>query len=656
MKRIIQSIFLSTLTLGAFGQSSKDAIILEVKDEKVPVKDFKYVYNKNNSKDKEAYSQKSLNEYMDLFVKYKLKVKEAETLKMDTAIAFIEELEGYRVQLAKPYLTAPGFEEKMAKEAYQRMKMDVSTSHILIMVDEFAAPEDTLITYNKALDIRKKILAGADFGQMAIEFSEDPSAKEAKYTKGYKGYLGFNPAFSFVYPYETASYNTNVGAISMPVRTKFGYHVIKVNEKRANQGEIKVAHIMIEARDGIAASDSIEKLNIVTAIKKELDGGKDWDKTCAEYSTDKRTSDKGGVMQVFAMDGKLGVPSFEKAAFELKNVGEISEPVKSPYGWHIIKLIQKIPLKSYEDIKPELLKQVKRSDRFNLNRPALIQKLKQENNFKQSKKALRTINQYADSTLITGDWKIPTSFKANKKLFKINREKYTLGEYFDYLADNQAASKSKSPSYAMESAFNEYVDNTVYSYQEEHLLEKYEDYRMLLKEYRDGILLFDLMQTNVWDKAAKDTAGLRAFYQTHQENYQKPVEIKAITYRANDQAMIAQIQQAVAAGKTPDEINKAFNQESALTIKVDQGIYEEGKNEVLEGLDTSIQNHTLLKDDYHYYVVIQEVIPAGIKPLKKCRGLVISDYQEQLEKEWVAELKAKYPVKINQAVLKSLVK
>lgn len=656
MKRIIQSIFLSTLTLGAFSQSSKDAIILEVKDEKVPVKDFKYVYNKNNSKDKEAYSQKSLNEYMDLFVKYKLKVKEAEALKMDTVSAFIKELEGYRVQLAKPYLTAPGFEEKMAKEAYQRMQTDVSTSHILIMVDEFASPEDTLIAYNKALDIRKKILAGADFGEMAIEFSEDPSAKEKKYTKGYKGYLGYNPAFSFVYPYETASYNTEVGSMSMPTRTKFGYHIIKVNEKRENKGEVKVAHIMIEARDGITPSDSLEKLNLINDIKKELDAGKDWDQMCAEYSTDKRSSDNGGVMQVFAMDGKLGVPSFEKAAFELENIGQISDPVKSPYGWHIIKLLEQIPLKGYDEMKPELLKQVKRSDRFNLNRPALIQKLKKENNFKQSKKAVKTINQYADTTLLTGDWKIPSSFKAKKKLFKINKEKYTLGQYFSYLADNQTPSKSKSPSYAMENAFNEYIDNTVYAYEEDHLLEKYEDYRMLLKEYRDGILLFDLMQKNVWDKAAKDTTGLRAFYEANKDNYQKPVEIKAVTYRADDEKMISQIKQAVAVGKSPAEIKKEFNKESALTIKVDQGIYELGKNELLEGLDTNQKNHTLEKDNYNYYVVIEEVIPAGIKPLKKCRGLVISDYQGQLEKEWIEELRAKYPTKINQVVLKSLVK
>lgn len=656
MKRIIITLLAAVSCFQLTAQKNSD-IILTIDNEKIPVGDFKYVYEKNNNKEETAYSKESLQKSMDLFINYRLKVKEAESLKMDTNAAFIKEFGGYKKQLAKPYLTEEGTEGKLALEAYERMKVDVNTSHILINVDEFAAPEDTLKAYNKALEIKKKILAGEDFGQLAIDNSEDPSAAQKEYKKGYKGYLGYNPAFSFVYPYETASYTTKVGSVSNPVRSKFGYHLIKVNEKRNSEGEILVAHIMIDAKDGIDAVDSIAKKNLVDDIYKKLINGGDWNELCTEYSIDKRTVSNGGEMQPFRMDGKLRVPDFEKVAFALQNKDDISKPVKSPYGWHIIKLIRKIPLAPFKEIEADLLKQVKRSDRMSQNNTALIKRLKTENKFKESKKIKMKLAEYADTTLLASLWKTPTDYNSKKVVFKLNKDKFTYKDFFTYLERNQLNNnKITSASYLMSLAYDAYVDKTVYEYEENNLSEKYEGYRLLLKEFRDGILFFDLMEDEVWNKAAKDTAGIRKYYNENQSNYQRERSVDAIIYKTVSEKVLEELIDSINAGTNEVILKKHFKKESALDLKIDKGIYGITSHDIISKLDVNQKTHKIVNGNDFVYVVIKEVIPAGVKPLNKCRGLVISDYQSFIEKEWVDGLKKKYSVTVDQSVLNNLTK
>lgn len=653
MKKILLYLIAFTFCLHLSAQKDTD-IIVTIDGEEIPVSDFKYVYEKNNPKEPSAYTKESLEKSMQLFVNYRLKVKEAESLKKDTNAAFINEFNGYKKQLAKPYLTEEGSEERLTLEAYERMKTDVNTSHILFTLDEYAAPEDTLKTYNKALQVRKRILAGEDFGQLAIENSEDPSAQMPQYKKGYKGYLGYNPAFSFVYAYETASYNTKIGDVSMPVRSKFGYHLIKVNEIRENQGQVQVAHIMIDAKDGIDETDSIAKVNLAEDLYTKLNNGGNWDELCKEYSADKRTANTGGVMQPFLMDGKMRVPAFEKSAFALKNVGDISKPVKSPYGWHIQKLIKKIPLASYEELQPELLKKVKRSDRISLNNDALIKRLKKENQFTETKDIKTTLAKYADSTLKTYSWKKPSKFD-NLTVFTLNEDKFTLDDFFTYLESNQIRNnKITSASYLMSLAYEAYVDQTVYDYEEEHLASKNEDYRLLLKEFRDGILFFDLMEEEVWNKASNDTAGIRAYYESNIHNYQREKSVDAIIYKVNSRKTLNELIDSIKAGTNEVLIKKHFNKESALNLKIDKGIYPIQTTDVIKKLNVKKKTHKISKRGNYMYVIIKEVIPSGAKPLEKCRGLVISNYQTQIEKEWLDSLRKKYTVTINQEILNKL--
>jgi peptidyl-prolyl cis-trans isomerase SurA len=654
MKKIVLFLSIGLAFIGSFAQNSKKTIIT-IDNKTIPLEEFVYIYEKNNSKQTNQYSKESLDENLALFINYQLKIKEAESRKMDTSKAFMSEYEGYRKQLAKPYLTDDEFLDKMTKEAYQRLLEDVNTSHILIKVDEFADPVDTLKAYNKALEVRKKITEGADFGQMAIEFSEDPSAQNPEYTKGYKGFLGYNTAFSFVYPYESAAYNTPVGKVSMPVRSKFGYHLIKVNEKRKNDGEVKVSHIMIDAKEGIDAQDSIAKRKLAFEIYQNLKSGGDWNELCTQHSDDKRTASTGGEMQAFQLDGKLRVPAFEYAAFALKNVGDISEPVKTQFGWHIIKLNEKIPVAPFDKIKDKLEKDVRRSDRFALSEEVLTQKLKKENKFKESKKVRQQLALVSDSTLLEGTWKAPASVKKTKTTFKLNKVKFNYGNFFAYLEKNQKPSAIKNPKTLMNQYYDKYVSETVYNYAEEHLAEKQNDYRLLLKEFRGGILFFDIMQKEVWNKASTDTTGIKNFYEANKEKYVKPLEYNATVYKAKDAETLNKIEQLVKAGKNAVEIKEELNKESSLNVNVESKIYEEGKEEWMKNLGDK-KEVKIANEKSFVYVVVSEKIPAGIKPLNKCRGLVISDYQSLVEKEWVDSLRKKYPVVINQPLLKSLVK
>ncbi len=664
MKILGQSLIL--ITIFAFGCKSssntasapkkEEKIILEIGKERVSSSEFDYIYNKNNNKTESAYSENSIREYLDLFIKFKLKVLEAENQHLDTATSFIQELNGYKKQLAKPYLSEKGYIEKLTKEAYERYKQEVSTSHILIKVAAEADPSDTSAAYNKIADIRKQIAEGADFGEMALTHSEDPSAKMENSPVGYKGNLGYFTALSLVYEYENAMYNTPVGQVSPIFRTQFGYHILKVNDKRNSRGEALASHIMIRAADGMEESDSLEAKRKIDEIHEKLTAGSDWNEMCSNFSDDNRTKQQGGKMRPFRLDGQMGMPAFEHAAFNLKPE-QFSKPVKTPYGWHIVKLHEIKMLDPYEEMKDALQKKVSKKPRAQQSQKALIARLKKENNFKEFPQAKEQALSKADSSLTEGKWEYDAADQSlSTTLFSVKENNYSIREFYEYLKVYGRKKPGLSPKYAMELHYKKFVDKTVVEYEENHLESKYYDYKMLVKEYRDGILLFQLMDENVWSKAVKDTAGLRAFYEAHKSDYQWKKRAEANVYNAASKEQIELLKKDLKAGKTHDELLKTYNEKSALALKIDEGTFETGKNDVVDKIDWTKGSGEVEKDNRFYYVVIKKVIPAGQKELKEARGLIISDYQNHLEEEWLKELKTKYPAKVNDEVVKGLIR
>ncbi len=523
-------------------ESDDEKAIMTIGKVKVPFREFKYVYNKNNSTAGDANTEKSVREYVDLYVNFKLKVMDAEKEGLDTTNSFKKELEGYRKQLAKPYLTDKSVTEKLVKEAYDRMKEEVNASHILIKCDPKADPKDTLEAYNKIMDIRKKILGGESFEKMAKEKSDDPSAKYND------GNLGFFTAMQMVYPFEDVAYKTAKGAISNPVRTQFGYHILKVLDRRPSQGQVTVAHIMVRANPGMPSEDSISARKKIFDIYDKLKKGSDFSALALEFSDHTDSKTKGGVLPAFGT-GTM-VPSFENAAFAIKDTGKFSEPFQTPFGWHIVKLKNRKLLEPFDELKTNLESKVSKDSRSELNRSVLISKLKKENGFVENKPLLSYAASKADTNLANGKWKYDMADKRlDETILSIKDKKYTLRDFWQFAEKKQQATKTKDAQYQMKLLFRDFGDQTALDYEESHLTDKYEDYKMLVKEYRDGILLFSLMDKKVWTKALEDTTGLKSFHDQNKSKYNWNQRVKATIYSASTQKVVDDVKAKLAAGK-----------------------------------------------------------------------------------------------------------
>ena len=511
----------------------------------VPANEFAYVYRKNNSAAPDYGTRQSVNDYLDLYTNFRLKVLEAEQKGLDTTQAFKRELDGYRQQLAQPYLTEKSVTDKLVREAYDRMSQEVSASHILIRVAPDATPQDTLAAYQRIDKLRQQALAGTDFGQLARTQSEDPSAKENG------GKLGYFTAMQMVYPFESAAYKTPVGQISAPIRTRFGYHLIKVNDKRAAQGEIKVAHLMIRMNANAAKSDSLTAKKKVDELYSRLKKGENWDKLVAQFSEDAGSAANGGELPPFGT-GRM-IPSFEEVAFKLQKPGDIAAPVQTPYGWHIIKLIERQPVAKFADVESTLKSKVAKDSRSELNKAAFLKRVRQEDQFAENATAKTYVFSKADTALVAGRYKYvaPTApaktakgaANDNSALFTIKGKPYLVKDFLTYAQQNQRPRTGAQPAFAMQQLYDQYVEQSLTEFEKGSLETKYEDYRMLVKEYRDGILLFQLMDEKVWSKAIEDTVGLKKYFADNQAKYQWDQRVQGSVVSTATPALRTQVKQ-----------------------------------------------------------------------------------------------------------------
>jgi len=535
----------ATLTLNACkvaDNKPQEASIETLGNVSVPVSQFKYVYNKNNGNDPDAYSEKSLKEYLDLYTNFKLKVIEAQSMGLDTAQSFIKELEGYKKQLAQPYLTEKSVTEGLIKEAYQRMGEEINAAHILISVAPDADPADSLNAYQKITDLRAKAVAGENFEALAVEYSQDPSAKTNK------GNLGFFTALQMVYPFEDAAYKTAIGTVSPICRTKFGYHILKVKDRRPSRGEVKVSHIMVRAAEGVSADDSLAAKQKIDEIYAKAKKGDNWDELCAQFSDDLGTKNKGGVLPLFGTNAMI--PSFEDAAFSLKTPGDFSTPVRTPYGWHIIKLIERKNLPEFKELESSIKAKVSKDSRSDLNKSVLIARLKKENAFAENSASMKIAFAKADTNLVKGKFDYKKEDKdLTLPLFSIKSKNTTVGEFLQFVKDRQRPRPNFSPSHYINLLYKEFADLAILTYEENNLEVKYPDYKNLVSEYREGILLFQLMDTKVWSKAIQDTVGLQKFFDANQNNYKWNKRLDATIYSCANRATLDQVKAALVIGK-----------------------------------------------------------------------------------------------------------
>ncbi len=657
MKFRKQNVLIAAMLNCAFisnAQNSTDPVLMTVAGKNITKTEFEAIYHKNNTKNA-ASDAKSLEDYMQLFINFKLKVKEAEELGLDTVSAFKNELEGYRKQLAAPYLTDNEVNDKLLKEAYERMKKDVRASHILIKCDAGALPKDTLAAYNKAISARNRVVKGEDFAKVAKELSDDPSAKDNG------GDLGYFTSMQMVYPFETAAFSAELNKVSMPVRTRFGYHIILKSEERANQGQITVAHVMVKTPQKDATVKDTSKVDPKAKIDElyaKIKSGADFAEMAKQHSDDKGSAKKGGELPIFGT-GRM-VIEFEKAAFALKNDGDISAPIQTQYGWHIIKRLSKKELGTFDELKSELKGKIGKDSRSQNGKESMIAKIKKQYNFKESLKLRDEFVKVMDTTYFEAKWKSAVAVKLTKDgLFNIADKSYTQKDFAVYLENHQSKRAKTDFTMLVNDMYKEFVNESCLAYEESKLATKYPDFKALLQEYRDGILLFDLTDKNVWSKAVKDTTGLKSFYDENKAKYMWETRAEATVYKCANEKVAADVRKMLkdkAKKKyTTDDILKAINKDSQLNLNIESGKYSKGDNDIVDKIEWKkglSANNTIEKQIV--FVDFENIAAPQNKTIQEAKGIITADYQNFLEKQWIASLRSKYQFTVDKDVLSTI--
>ena len=649
ISRLIIFVFLLTQSF-LFAQNKE--VLFTIDNHPYYSDEFVRVYNKNLDLVKDD-SQKDLDKYLELFLGYKLKVEKANKLGLQNSVTYQNELKSYRNQLSKNYVNDSKVTNELVQEAYNRMTKEVRASHILILVDEGASPEDTLKAFNKIKDIKNRLNAGEDFVKVAQQFSEDPSVKENN------GDLGYFSAFRMVYPFENAAFNTNVGEVSKPFRTRFGYHLVKVVDKRDNRGEVTVAHIMIVKPSTPDAQLEAKAKQTIDDIYQKIQQGEGFESLANQFSEDKSSASKGGVLQRFG-SGQLSSEEFENVAFSLQNKNDISKPFQSQFGWHIVKLIDKHPVLSLTDMKNELEEKVRKDERSLLITNSLAKKLRAKYPQTKDSKVLASVKKIITDDFYSQTWETPLNLKDyNKTILTINKSKQVSAVAFLNFIHVQQKSKIKTKpiSKLVDELFEKFIDEQVTTYYNENLENEFPEFKYVMDEYRDGLLLFDLMDREIWTKAKTDTLGLSNYFKQNIQNYQWKKRFDANIFSSTDKDVIAKAKKFLEKGKSIDYIKEKLNKDGKINIMVKSGLFEEDYDILPQytNLSKGVSN-VVTKDQYHFVVEVKEVKQAEAKKLTDCTGKAVNDYQQYLESNWVNELRKEFDVKVNAAVFETIKK
>ncbi len=647
---MIKKILILVTCFAIFNAKAQEKnFVIEVNNKKISKTEFLQIYLKNNQQPK--FDKKSIDEYLELYKKFKLKVLEAEALGYDTLPKLKKELLGYRKTLSTPYLIDKQENQKVIEEAYKRLQKEVKASHILVRLEGNSSPEDTIKAYSKISAIKKRIEDGEDFSKLAMEISDDPSAKSNA------GDLGYFTAFQMVFPFEEAAFTTPIGQISSIIRTRFGYHILKVIDQRPARGIMKAAHIMISVKRDANQEEITTAKKKIDEIYSKLIAGEKFEDLAMNFSDDPGSSEKGGRLPEFGSGTTTRmVPEFEETAFQLKNNGDFSLPLQTDYGFHIIKRIEISPLASFESMKKELQSKVNRDDRSKKTQTVLINRLKIEYNYTDnSKKGLKWFIKHIDTNYYKGKWE-GSKLKKDEILFTINGQNFNQKQFLNYLNANYRNVTKTNNNELVNRQYNTWVSSEILKYEDSQLEQKYPEFKALMQEYHDGVLLYEIMTDKVWNKANKDTLGLKNFYENNKTNYQWKDRIDAMVYECLDKNIANQVVKMLKNDTiTSKHILAKLNEKSELNLKVKTNKYEISDIPYLKGRAFKLGTNPIYEFNGKFYVIkVNQLIPAGPKLLIDAKGLITSDYQNYLEQEWLKELSKKYIFTINEKVIYSL--
>ena len=643
-----RNLLLLFLFIGYFNGNAqnKKNVLLTINSNPVYSSDFTKVFNKNLDLVVEE-SQKNVAGYLDLFIDYKLKITEAYAQELDKNQQYIKEFKKYEDQLAKKYIYDKRVVSKLVEEAYDRSLEEINAEHILVLSNLNDSPNDTLKAYNKIKEAHVKALKGENFTSLVIEYSEEPGAKKSK------GKLGYFTAFQMVYPFENTAYNTKVGEISQITRTSFGYHIIKINDRRKKKPKINVSHIMIFSNKDKKAEDPEERINELYAMIMQ---GEPFEKIAKQFSEDKNTGVKGGQLKTFG-PGDLKAPKFENAAYSIKNEGEIIAPIQSAFGWHIIRLNEKFSIPSFEEQKDDIEKKVKGGARALVVTQAINNKIIKKYGFKEGESYISYFNNFVNDSILSRKWtysSIPLT--ENQILFIIGDHDVTYTDFAEYLRDNQKTIKKYiNKESLLTDMYVKFKNETLKNYFKERLEVENTEYATIINDYRNGLLVYDVMNKNIWQIAKTDSTGLKNYYEKTKSNYNWKKRLDVDIYSSSDEITTKQVQTLLLRGEESVTIKKQINSDGKINVITVSDVFEIDQSELPEDIipEKGVSD-IKLNDGFYVVVNIKEVIEPTLKEFDEVRGTVISNFQTEIEKKWMQSLRDKYEVKINNKSLKKL--
>ncbi|MFT5926468.1 MAG: peptidyl-prolyl cis-trans isomerase SurA [Rubritalea sp.] len=594
-------------------------------------------------------AQKDVDNYLDLYIDYRLKLQQAYELGLDKKEVHIKEIQSTRSSLAQPYLTDSKVTESLVREGYERGKQQINASHVLIKVSRGASPADTLLAWNRIQDIYKEVQAGASLGSLARTKSEGPSA-------GNEGNIGWFGPFTMAYEFETVAYETPVNAFSKPIRTDFGYHIVYVNDKRPNPGERTVAHIMTfdkEEADKNTAATRIQELY------GQLEQGRRFEELAKEFSDDANSAPRGGELNKF---GTGGIDeTFANVAFELKEKGAYSKPIETKYGWHIIKLLEKHPLKGFDDLKEELENKIQKSPRSRIITASFTNRLKKKYEVSEKLQLSQEVySLFKDSLIMENAYVFDENQKANdKELFKIKETQYSITDFLKYTEKKQlkdfASYSTKLEK--LDAFYNSFITDKIMEYYDSNLERDNEDFKFLYNEFKEGFLVFDLIETQVWNKADNDSLGQENYYNSHKDTYMWLRRLDIDLTQSTSLDVANEVRTMLRQGIATDTIKARLNLDNKSKVIISSGTVEETYNRLPEDFDIQLGVSSVYHsqgDSFYKVIDVKNIIEPSNRTLEEARGRVINDYKQELEKNWINNLREGHKIKVYKKVLKKV--
>ncbi len=652
MKLLLSLIFVVTLISPSFSQP-----LLTYGNHSISKEEFKKAYEKNNgsggalSTTKNAPSEKDIRNYLDLYIRFKLKVQEAYDLKLDTLVSQQSDVQNFRKQIEEPFLTDEAELKRLTEEAFNRSQKDIHLVHIFIpfRADFLSNPAHQPITSTDSAAAKKKIteayeklLKGDEFGTVATAYSMDPAAQNNH------GDMGFITVFSLPYSLETKAYTLSPGKISEPFASSAGYHIFKSLGERGALGKIKIAQILIAYDQNGGTAEKAKAKKLADSVYKAIINGAAFDKMAIRFSFDNLTASSGGLMPA------MGVSDFEmpftEAVFALKKNGDVSAPIETSAGYHIVKRLQHIPVEKVFTVAAKGIKQsVDNDKRSALARASFEQKARKLTGMKKAVFNTSALYAYTDSFLL-GSTVRSASIDDNTILLEFPKGSATTKEWLKYVST--AGNSNLTEKYPQ--TWTAFENAQVVEYYRKHLEEYSPEYSQQLKEFMEGNLLFEIMERKVWTVSSSDAVGLKKYYEQHKSAYTWKKSADAIIVNAADSATAVKTRKLIAAKPSSWKKIAAAAEGNVLA---DSGRIEWSQipavpAAIVPGMMTKVMVNEDNTASFTY--VLKTYTQTSPRSFEDARGLVMNDYQKEIEEKWILALKQKYPVVVNEAVLRSI--